>query len=282
MQIYTLRSLLAGLILVIVTFALYAQVSSHGYILFDDDKYIINNPLVNQGLSLEALYKVFTQTHLSNWHPLTTATQMLDVELFGMDLGKHHLVNVFLHTINALLIFSFLKAVSGQLWASWLVAMLFAIHPAHVESVAWLSERKDVLSTMFFMLTLWFYYVYTQSRSKTGFLLSVISLGMGLLSKPMLVTTPFVLLLLDIWPLKRISFQELKRPAVSRLIIEKWPYFILVFVSAIVTYAIQSQSGAMSSGGAISLAGKFENALVSYVRYLWIAIYPAELTIFYP
>lgn len=276
------RSLVASIILAAVTFALYAQVSTHGFILYDDDKYIINNPLVNQGVSLEALYRVFTQTHLSNWHPITTATQMLDVELFGMDLGKHHLVNLFLHIINTLLIFAFLRTVTGKFWPSWLVALLFAIHPAHVESVAWLSERKDVLSTMFFMLTLWFYYSYTRTKNRASFVLSIISLALGLMSKPMLVTTPFVLVLLDIWPLKRFSVEEMKIHELYKLLIEKWPYFILIVISAILTYMIQSESGAMSSGQLIGLAGKVENALISYVRYLWMALYPAKLTIFYP
>ncbi len=254
-------------LLVVVTLALYAQVASHGYILFDDDDYILNNPVVNQGVNWSAVYAAFTQVHLSNWHPLTTLSMMLDVERFGMDFGSHHLVNLFFHTLNSLVLFIFLKEITRKHWFLMLVAMLFALHPAHVESVAWLSERKNVLSTLFFLLTIWSYHRYKNSNNRVQYWFSVWFLALGLMSKPMLVTVTFVLLLLDLWPLNRLGDgKSITGNEIIKLIVEKWPHFLLISVPVVITYLVQHDSGAMEqdSHDAYFILGKVFQKQANY------------------
>src|SRR5206468_9433419 len=216
--------LLVCLGLVAVTWAVFGQTLAHDFVNFDDHVYVYENPLVVRGLSTEGIIGAFTQTHARNWHPLTTVSHMLDCQLHGLSAGGHHLTNVILHTISVLLLFLVLKQMTGALWQSAFVAVLFAIHPLHVESVAWIAERKDVLSAVFFILTLAAYARYAQAPSPTRYLLVALLFACGLMSKPMLVTLPFVLLLLDYWPLGRIGVQKSEiRSRLPRLITEKIP-----------------------------------------------------------
>src|SRR4029453_13759789 len=200
-----LTALLRWLGLVAVTWAVFGQTLTHDFVNFDDHVYVYENPLVIRGLSTEAVIGAFTHTHARNWHPLTTLSNMLDCRLYGLNAGGHHLTNLILHTISVLLLFLVLKQMTGALWQSAFVAALFAIHPLHVESVAWVAERKDVLSAAFFMLTLAAYAQYARKPSAPRYLVVALLFAFGLMSKPMLVTLPFVLLLLDYWPLGRIG-----------------------------------------------------------------------------
>src|SRR6188472_1896561 len=197
-------SLLVCLGLVAVTWAVFGQTLAHDFVNFDDHIYVYENPLVVKGLSTEGIVGAFTHTHALNWHPLTTLSHMLDCQLYGLNAGGHHLTNVILHTISVLLLFLVISQMTGGLWRSAFVAALFAIHPLHVESVAWVAERKDVLSGVFFMLTLLAYVHYARAPSLRRYLMVAFVFALGLMSKPMLVTMPFVLFVLDYWPLNRI------------------------------------------------------------------------------
>jgi hypothetical protein len=208
---------------------------------------------------------------------------MLDVEMFGLDAGGHHFTNLVFHLLNTALLLFVLARASGAFWPSALVALLFAIHPAHVESVAWVAERKDVLSTFFFLLAIAFYLAYVQTRSLSHYLVVFILLVLGLMSKPMLVTFPFVLLLLDYWPLKRFKNSQHKAIVLLlKLLLEKLPFFLAVLAMMIITFLIQQDSGAMSAGSTLDFLARIENALVSYVRYVGVAVLPVDLTVFYP
>src|SRR5262249_11126750 len=220
--------LLVCLGLVAVTLAVFGQTLTHDFVNFDDHVYVYENPLVIRGLSIEGILGAFTHTHARNWHPLTTISHMLDCQLYGLKAGGHHLTNVILHTISVLLLFLVLKQMTAALWQSAFVAALFAIHPLHVESVAWIAERKDVLSAVFFMLTLAAYVQYTRAPSALRYLFLMLLFALGLMSKPMLVTLPFVLLLLDYWPLGRIGAQKSEiRLRLPTLITEKILLFAL-------------------------------------------------------
>ena len=228
--------LLVCLGLVAVTWAVFGQTLAHDFVNFDDHVYVYENPLVIRGLSTEGIIGAFTHTHARNWHPLTTLSHMLDCQLYGLNAGGHHLTNVILHTISVLLLFLVLKQMTGAFWQSAFVAGVFAIHPLHVESVAWIAERKDVLSAVFFMLTLAAYARYARAPSAPRYLLVALLFAFGLMSKPMLVTLPFVLLLLDYWPLGRLGGQKSEVGSrLRRLITEKIPLFALSALSCIAT-----------------------------------------------
>ena len=269
--------------------AIYLPVSGYSFVNFDDPDYVTENPHVHDGLSWEGVRWAFTTGHASNWHPLTWLSHMLDGQLFGAEAenaGGHHLVNVGLHACSSALLFLMLLRLTQQGWPSALAAMLFAVHPLHVESVAWVSERKDVLSGVFFMLTLLTYGWYTERRTllRYAFVLAIFSVG--LLAKPMLVTVPFVLLLLDIWPLRRLSLTnrdpDTGRPGWFGLIVEKVPLFLLSASSCLVTFFVQRAGGAVHHTESISLSWRFANAAVAYVAYLFKFVWPANLTIMYP
>ena len=193
----------ALLVLAVLTGLVYGPVGGHDFVNYDDAEYVYENPRVLAGLTLDGVRWAFTESHAANWHPLTWLSHMADVELFGAAPGRHHLVNVVLHVLNALLCFAFLRAATGAAWPSTLVAALFALHPLRVESVAWISERKDLLAGTFFFLTLLAYARYARAPSTGRYLLVALALALGLMAKPMLVTLPCVLLLLDLWPLRR-------------------------------------------------------------------------------
>ncbi len=273
--------LLVCLGLVAVTWAVFSQTLAHDFVNFDDHVYVYENPLVMSGLSTEGIIDAFTHTHARNWHPLTTLSHMFDCQLYGLKAGNHHITNVILHTIAALLLFLVLKQMTRALWQSAFVAALFAIHPLHVESVAWIAERKDVLSAVFFMLTLTAYARYGRAPSPPRYLLVTLLFAFGLMSKPMLVTLPFVLLLLDYWPLGRIGGQKSEVGSrVRRLLTEKIPLFALSALSCIATLFAQRQDP--SAIDQLPFLWRLNNTFVSYVTYIWQMLWPARLAVFYP
>jgi len=273
--------------LVVATLTVYAQVISHQFISLDDDLYIRDNPMVNGGLTLKGIAWAFTTFHAANWHPITWLSHMLDSQIFGLNAGGHLFVNALIHVANTLLLFIFLQRVTRASWQSAIVAALFALHPLHVESVAWAAERKDTLATLFGLLSLLAYARYAERASWKRYTLVALWLGLGLMAKPMLVTWPFVLLLLDYWPLGRLEW----RPAdgVARfarawvpLIREKVPLFCLVGASMVVTYIAQSHGGAVRGLVDAPLSLRLSNALVSYGKYLVLTVWPNDLGVYYP
>lgn len=288
-RISTVRFLPEAMICFLLSAAIlivYFQVRGFEFVNFDDPAYVENNDFVKKGLSWESVQWAFQSTSAGNWHPLTMISHMADVELYGMDAGKHHWKNVLLHVVNSLLLFWVLRAMTGALWQSAMAAALFAVHPLHVESVAWISERKDVLSTFFLMLTLWCYTHYVRKFKFAWYILSFFFFTLGLMAKPMLVTLPFVLLLLDFWPFKRIipdgNGNWGKFEFNAKVIWEKVPFLILSFVFSVVTFVVQKQTGAVESLHVYSLYDRATNAIVSYVLYLGKTIYPINLSVFYP
>src|SRR6476661_1172666 len=216
--------------LAVVTFGIYAQVIGHRFITIDDLAYIDENPMVNRGVTLEGVAWAFTTFHAGNWHPVTWISHMIDSQLFGMFAGGHLLVNALIHAANTLLVFWLLLRTTHARWSSALVAALFALHPLHVESVAWAAERKDTLSTFFGLLSLIAYTRYAEAPSIRRYAWTAITLALGLLAKPMLVTWPFVMLLLDYWPLRRFQRSEVRgqRSVVRGFVVEKLPLVLLV------------------------------------------------------
>jgi len=279
---------------VVVTFALILAVLAaywpaihNGFITsFDDNEYVTQNRWVCGGLRPQGVAWAFTSFDASNWHPLTWLSHMLDVELFGLNPAGHHLVNVLLHAATTALLFRVLSLAGGALWPSALVAAVFGLHPLHVESVAWVAERKDVLSTLFLALALLAYVGYQRRRSRRGYALVVLAFAAGLMAKPMLVSLPFLLLLLDAWPLGR-SGSGRRAPGATLatwtpLVREKWPLFALATLSCVVTFLAQARGGTVSSLDAIPLAARVGNALNSYAIYLFKTLWPADLAIYYP
>ncbi len=328
--------------LALVTLACYWPVTAHSFVHFDDPIYICNNPPVKAGLTCSGVLWAFQSGYASNWHPLTWISHMVDCQFYGLNPAGHHLTNLLFHIANTLLLFGFLQRATGSVWRSAFVAALFAWHPLRVESVAWASERKDVLSTFFFLLTLWAYWRYTEmlamkrhgsvSRNQAsespsansgsgatecGLLTTrdasryyILSLGffvLGLMSKPMLVTLPFVLLLLDFWPLRRMkqaggriqnteasdTFHASRLPVQRRianrksqillpLLREKVPFFALAVAASVVTYLVQRTGGAMTSLEVLPWQSRIAHALITYVRYLSFTLWPAQLAVLYP
>jgi tetratricopeptide (TPR) repeat protein len=278
------KSISITLLIVAACAIVYGQVVGFDFINIDDRAYVWENPAVQSGLNSRSIYWAFTSFYSANWHPLTWLSHMLDAQLFGPWAGGHHLTNTILHTINSLLVFIVFRSMTGSVWKSGLVALLFAVHPAHVESVAWVAERKDVLSTMLWLLAMLAYARYTRVRESGDaspwlrMLPVIILFALGLMAKPMLVTLPFALLLCDYWPLGRLKKLRDLRP----LLIEKIPLFILTTASSLITVIAQSSAGATASLGAVPLSGRLANAIVSYGRYVRMMFYPVELGLWYP
>ena len=269
--------LLVCLLICAVTLAAFAPVIHHQFVHFDDHIYVLDNPQVRRGLSAESISWAFTATTATNWHPVTWLSHTLDVTLFGVNPGAHHLISLLLHTANALLLFLVLSRSTHALWRSALVAALFALHPLHVESVAWISERKDVLSGLFWWLTMLSYLSYAKKPTLPRYLPILLLFALGLLAKPMLVTLPFVLLLFDLWPLGRWARD---RARMRHLILEKVPLLLLAIISCVVTLHVQQ--GAMASTEGSPLGLRITNALTSYGIYLGKTLWPAHLAAFYP
>jgi len=292
------RDVLVCLFLIVITLAVYWQTRNHEFVSYDDDAYVIENPHVQAGLTRQTIIWSFTTTHVANWHPLTWLSHMMDCQLYGLNPSGHHLTNVLFHLVNTVLLFLLLNRITGASWRSGFVAALFAVHPLHVESVAWVAERKDVLCTLFWLLTMWAYIYYVEKPRLHRYLLTLLTLGLGLMAKPMLVTLPFVLLLLDYWPLGRfqagpagsndqgqvqvpLSSVKTRSPS-SRLIWEKAPFFIVSLASCVVTFLVQQKGGAVETVEAFPLTIRIGNALVSYVSYMGKMIWPQGLAVFYP
>ncbi len=273
--------LLVCLGLMVVTWLVFGQTLTHDFVNFDDHVYVYENPLVTNGLSAEGLIGAFTHTHARNWHPITTLSHMLDCQLWGLNPAGHHFTNVILHTIAVLLLFLVLRQMTGALWQSAFVAAFFAIHPLHVESVAWIAERKDVLSAVFFMLTLTAYAHYAQAPTLVRYILVALLFAFGLMSKPMLVTLPFVLLLLDYWPLARVSGPKSKvQTQLRSLIAEKIPLFALSALSCIATLLVQR--GDPNAIDQLPFLWRMNNAFASCVTYIGQMFWPTRLAVFYP
>ena len=276
-----------ALFLAASVFAVYAQVYDFDFLNYDDTLYITENGRTQQGLSLDNVRWAFTTGHASNWHPLTWLSYMLDVSLFGVAPGAHHVVNVLFHTANTVLLFYVLRAMTGgALWRSAFVAALFALHPLHVESVAWIAERKDGLSTLFGLLALGGYWAYVKRPSFGRYLLIAVPFVLSLMAKPMLVTLPAVLLLLDYWPLGRLKaagedWRGMVKKTV-RLAAEKAPLFALALASSVVTVLAQRAGRSMTGLEALPLTVRLGNAAVSYVRYVLMTFWPRGLAVFYP
>jgi tetratricopeptide (TPR) repeat protein len=298
------------LALALITIALYLPITHHDFVNFDDDDYITNNSHVQAGLTWAGVIWAFQTRAAANWHPLTWLSHMLDCQLYGLNPGGHHSTNLIFHVINTMLLFLWLRQLTGTLWRGAIVAALFAWHPLHVESVAWASERKDVLSTFFWMLTLLAYTRYAREskvqspKSKVFYGLSLLAFACGLMSKPMVVTLPFVLLLLDFWPLERFSCftfhvsrsnlpstpinheqalnPQLPTGSVVRLICEKLPFLALTLAASVATYFVQTSGRGGWSATALPFSARVANALWAYERYISKTFWPADLSIFYP
>jgi len=270
--------------LAVITLAVFGQTFRYEFVNFDDGTYVYENPVVERGLTLNGIGWAFTHSLAANWHPFTTISHMLDCQFYGLNAGGHHLTNVLLHTAAVILLFLVLREATGALWRSAFVAAVFAIHPLRVESVAWVAERKDVLSGVFFMLTLWAYVHYARRPFSLGrYLLAALSLTLGLMCKPMLVTLPFVLLLLDYWPLNRFAGSASGQKHFSapwRLLLEKVPLLGLSAGGCVA--AVLAQKNALAPVAATTLPFRICNALVSYVIYIGQMFYPTDLAVFHP
>ena len=277
-------------LLAAATLAVYWPVGRFAFIKFDDGGYVYENPHVRRGLTWAGAEWAFTTGAQANWHPLTWLSHMADWQLFGSWAGGHHLVNVGFHAASGILLFLILARMTKRRWPSAVAAALFLLHPLHVESVAWVAERKDVLSTLFWMLTMGAYVLYVERPSIGRYVAVFVFLALGLMAKPMLVTLPFVLLLLDYWPLGRLGGAAETGKATSgfpwrragRLVLEKAPLLAIAAALSVVTYVVQQRGGSMAMAEHLSFGDRLANALVAYVAYLWNMMWPSGLAVFYP
>ncbi len=281
------KKTLICLFLVAATAVVYVQTLWFDFISLDDYHYVTQNLLVQSGLGADSVARTFTSSYMSNWHPLTWMSLMLDYEIFGLNPGGYHLTNTLFHMANSVLLFIVFNRMTRALWPSAFIAAVFALHPLHVESVAWIAERKDVLSTFFWILTMWAYAVYAEKPSVKRYAPVMVLLWLGLMSKAMLVTLPCVLLLMDLWPLGRIkNLDSIKRPGglkiLRNLVIEKIPLFVLIIISSYVTFIAQQKGGATTSLDLLPVWARLSNAFTAYMLYIWKTLYPTGLAIFYP
>ena len=267
--------------LFVLTWIVFGQTLRFDFVNYDDPRYVYQNTRITSGISIANVAWAFSHIHSENWHPLTTITHMLDCQLHGLNAGWHHFTNVLLHSFAVVLLFVALERMTGALWRSAFVSAVFAVHPLHVESVAWIAERKDVLSAFFFMLSLLAYLHYTRAPSIGRYLTVALAVALGLMSKPMLVTLPFVLLLLDYWPLERFKPKRSNTGGQSlQLVLEKTPLIALSAVSSVVTFL--AQRGAIGWTEQLPVSERISNALVAYVIYIRQMFWPAGLAVFYP
>ncbi len=296
------REYLIYLLLAVVTLALFAPVAGYKFVNLDDPEYVTENPPVKAGLTGAGIVWAFTKTHESNWHPLTWISHMLDCQLYGLKPAGHHITNLLFHVANTLLLFGLLRSMTGAVWRSAFVAALFAWHPMHVESVAWVAERKDVLSAFFWLLTMLAYVRYAnelkvqssrfkvadseskvqgpRSKAKLYYGLTLVCFALGLMAKPMLVTLPFVLLLMDYWPLRRNA--KWNKANVTRLVLEKIPFFILAAASSVITYFAQQAGGSVATMDYMPFDYRVSHSLVSYFCYVEKMFWPKDMAAFYP
>jgi protein O-mannosyl-transferase len=277
-------------ILAIVTIISFASVFQNGFISYDDPAYVVKNEHVRSGLSPSTIAWAFTATIEANWHPLTWLSHELDYSLFGLDAQYHHAMNLFIHLLTSIMVFLLFESMTGEQWQSAFIACVFAIHPLHVESVAWIAERKDVLSGFFWFATMLAYVRYTRSSAKRWYVVALILFMLGLMSKPMLVSLPFVLLLIDYWPLERLQFGKIQTrdkigfPAlpIKRILLEKIPFLIFSVISSIITFLVQQQGGSMAISSRLPMDERLTNAVVAYCKYIGKIFVPTDLAFFYP
>ena len=280
----------AAAILVALAVLPYLQTLGHEFVCYDDEFYVVENPHVRPGLTMPGIAWAFTTSSGGNWHPLTWVSHMLDTSVWGLRPAGHHFTNLMLHAANTLLLFLVFARMTGALWRSALVAALFAVHPLHVESVAWVAERKDVLSTFFGLLAIWAYFKYARDSLVKYYLLMLFLFGLGLMAKPMLVSLPCLLLLLDIWPLRRWKLWQIddqasvtfEPKATTRLLLEKLPVVVLSAIFSIIAFTSQNHARAISNGELLPLSSRIANAIVGYHLYLDKLFVPIKLAVFYP
>ena len=288
-----IKTFFVSIVLLIVIIVPYRQVLNFDFVCYDDDTYVVKNQNIQQGITPKTIKWSFTTFYEANYHPLTWLSHMVDYKLYGLNAAGHHWTNVIFHMANTLLLFFVLKLMTGHIWKSCFVAALFALHPLHVESVAWVAERKDVLSTFFGFLTMGAYYRYVKKTGVKNYLWVILFLTLGLMAKPMLVSLPFVLVLMDFWPLKRFQFTNNSiLPSESktrldiktnyRLILEKIPLFVPVAISCVLTFLAQKNAGAVKALRGLAVNDRIANALVSYVNYVLKMFWPGKLAVFYP
>jgi protein O-mannosyl-transferase len=277
------QTLLISLGLALLVAAVFWQMTKFGFVSFDDASYIQENPHVRDGLSPGGIIWAFTTSHHGYWHPVTWIAHMVICQFFGLNAGAHHAVSLLVHAANVLLLFGLLVQLTGCTGRSAFVAALFAIHPLHVESVAWIAELKDLLSTTFWILTVWSYMLYTQQNRRGKYWLAVATYAIGLMAKPMIVTLPAILILLDYWPLGRMLPANGKPGVPLRtLILEKVPFFALAAISCAITYLTTLFSGVVGSSAAYPLSVRLTNVVVSYATYIWKMCWPDRMACFYP
>ena len=272
-----------SLALVVLTYLAYTRVKGNEFLLFDDNTYVYANGHIQQGITSQSLRWAFNKGYAGNWHPLTWISHMVDWRLFGNNPGGHHLVSLLLHMLNTVLLFLVIRRMTSRpgstqadsLWKSAFVAALFAVHPLHVESVAWVAERKDVLSTFFWLLTMGAYILYSEKPGVRRYLPVILLFALGLMAKPMLVTLPLALILMDYWPLKR-------NRRWTSLVLEKTPLLAMSAASCVITFLAQSEKGYVGSLEKYTPGGRIANALVGYVTYLWKTVWPRNLAVLYP
>ena len=281
-------SLLPAMLVVMI----YLPAARFGFISLDDNLYILDNPEIKLGISLAGLKWAFTTLYTTNWHPLTWLSLLAEYQLFGLNPTGYHIVGIVLHALNSVLLFFVFWGLTGKRWRSVAVAALFAVHPLNIESVVWIAERKNLLSTLFWILTIWSYASFVSRPGVVRYLRTALFFALGLMAKPMGVTLPFVLLLLDYWPLRRCSFAEGRRPEapdfrssvlmVRHLLIEKIPFFVISFLSVLTTIYAAKTGGAAKSLLTFPLFARFENAFLSYFSYLNMLLRPVDISIYYP
>lgn len=270
----------AGLLVVVMTAAVYMPTLGYDFVSYDDGVYVTENSHVRQGLTWRGVGYAFTTGDTGSWQPLTLLSHMLDCSLFGMRSGGHHAVSVLLHVLNTILVLMLFRRCTDAPWASVFVAAVFGLHPLHVESVAWIAERKDVLSTAFLLLALLFYCRHARTRPRRAIVAATVCVTLGLLAKPMLVTAPFIMLLLDYWPLRRLTHASVR--TIAGAVAEKTPLFIVVAAMSAITLRVQSAAQATSSLDALPLSMRLENAVTAYVRYMGKTLWPTDLVMYYP
>lgn len=275
----TIQDNLPLVAVLVVTFAVYLQTYFFGFADFDDDLYVRSNPYIQKGLTLESIMWALSATYQATWQPLVWISFMADFSLFGLKPGGYHITNLIYHLIATTLLYAVMFKATGKKWHSLFVASVFALHPLHVESVAWIAERKDTLSALFWFLTMFLYLRYIDNKTKTNYGLMTLSLALGLMSKGMLVTLPFVLVLFDYWPLKRF---DLTLKGLKSSVLEKLPLFALIIVSTVATSNALKSWGALATPDELGLLFKIANAIVSYFDYILMTLYPANLAVFYP
>ena len=290
-SLFQYKTILFAVLLAAITFGIYSRVITFDFINFDDDNYITTNAVVQKGLSSEGLKYAFSITDKQRvyWHPLTWLSHMMDCQLFGLNAGMHHLSSIVLHILNSVLLFLVFRQMTGTFLQSALIAALFAFHPLSVDSAAWISERKNVLSTFFWMLTMLAYGVYARKPGTGRYLLILVVFNLGLLAKPMLVTLPFVLLIMDFWPMNRMRLlTEKSEPgrfpgtSVPKLIWEKAPLLMFSLIAVLISSHSLKILGVYLTAAQRLMSIRIENAIVSYVKYIGKIIWPGNLAVFYP